>query len=305
MKLFKKVSKKQPLSRRELVASRRAANESQSSSHQAYRRSRTIGSRQKSVGVSDRQVSIDLRTKRRKVLSGLGVSLAASAGVFALLSQLTASVVVTAPNQSQITAEVASAYTKVFDEYLSTRPLERLRFMLDTGALQLYFLEHAPEIQSAEVLYGGSVATSNLRLSFRQPTLKWAAAGNNYYVDGQGVTFERNYFDEPTLGVEDKSGVEPEVGQAVIDYRFLRFLGQVSAEFATSNVTVSRIILPESTIRQVDFGIEGKGYVVRMTVDRGVLEQTRRAVRSMEFLSAQGIAPTYIDARVDQRVFYK
>jgi hypothetical protein len=42
-----------------------------------------------------------------------------------------------------------------------------------------------------------------------------------------------------------------------------------------------------------------------MTVDRGVEEQTDRALKAMSWLEGQGIAPSYVDARVDRNVFYK
>lgn len=302
--MFGKKAKKPP-SRREVVANRRVLEDNQPSNHQAFRRSRTIGSRRPDAGQSERQAAWELRIKRRKVLSGLFVSLGSIAGIVLLLGQLTASVQVVAPDQNSLSDEASDRYQEVLDGYLASRPLERLRFLMDKNSLQTYLLEQAPEIQSAEVVYGGALVTSDLRLSFRQPVLRWASAGKNYYVDGQGVTFERNYFEEPPIGVEDQSGVEPEVGQAVVNHRFLSFLGQVSAEFDSSELRVNRIVLPEGTVRQVDFGIEGRSYVVRMTVDRGVAEQTSRAIKTMDYLASRGVSPTYIDARVDQRVFYK
>jgi hypothetical protein len=82
-------------------------------------------------------------------------------------------------------------------------------------------------------------------------------------------------------------------------------LGQVAARFEAGGAVVNRVVLPENTVRQVEFGIDGKSYVVRMTVDRGVEEQTDRALKAMSWLEGQGIAPSYVDARVDRNVFYK
>jgi hypothetical protein len=114
-----------------------------------------------------------------------------------------------------------------------------------------------------------------------------------------------NYFSEPAISVDDQSGVVPEAGHVVVNRRFLGFLGQVAARFEAGGAVVNRVVLPENTVRQVEFGIDGKSYVVRMTVDRGVEEQTDRALKAMSWLEGQGIAPSYVDARVDRNVFYK
>lgn len=290
------------------MASRRVVEEIQDTSSQRFRRSSTMSSVRRpavDAGSTERQLTHELKAKRRKVLTQLSVTMACIIGVIMLLGQLTAKVNIVTPGQGTGDSSISTRYTKIYNDYLADRPLERLRFLADQSALHAYLLVHAPEIQSADLVAGDAIATSDLRLSFRQPALQWVAADKKYYVDGQGVTFEKNYFPEPAISVEDKSGVTPEVGQAVVDHRFLGFLGQVSSAFEASGVRVDKIILPENTVRQVDFGIEGRGYVVRMTVDRGVAEQTQRAVKSMEFLQANGISPSYIDARVDQRVFYK
>ena len=309
MKLRGGRASRQP-SRRDIAASRRVsvAPESDttppSDSSQAFRRSRTIVKRP-STESSERQVTHTLRAKRRKVVSGLLISLSVIAVLVGLLGQLSATVQVATPSGVTTDQQLQERYAAVFTDYTRTRPLERLRFMVDSTALHAHFLEKVPEVQSVRVVSGDALATSMLELSFRQPVLRWESGGKQYYVDGQGVTFERNYFSEPAISVDDQSGVVPEAGHVVVNRRFLGFLGQVAARFEASGVVVNRVVLPENTVRQVEFGIDGKSYVVRMTVDRGVDEQTDRALKTMSWLDGQGIAPSYVDARVDRKVFYK
>ena len=309
MKLRGGRASRQP-SRRDIAASRRVSvvpesdTTPPSDSSQAFRRSRTIVKRP-STESSERQVTHTLRAKRRKVVSGLLISLSVIAVLVGLLGQLSATVQVATPSGVTTDQQLQERYAAVFTDYTRTRPLERLRFMVDSTALHAHFLEKVPEVQSVRVVSGDALATSMLELSFRQPVLRWESGGKQYYVDGQGVTFERNYFSEPAISVDDQSGVVPEAGHVVVNRRFLGFLGQVAARFEASGVVVNRVVLPENTVRQVEFGIDGKSYVVRMTVDRGVDEQTDRALKTMSWLDGQGIAPSYVDARVDRKVFYK
>ena len=309
MKLRGGRASRQP-SRRDIAASRRVSVVPESAtapaldSSQAFRRSRTLVKRP-STESSERQVTHTLRAKRRKVVSGLLISLSVIAVLVGLLGQLSATVQVATPSGVTTDQQLQERYAAVFTDYTRTRPLERLRFMVDSTVLHAHFLEKAPEVQSVRVVSGDALATSMLELSFRQPVLRWESGGKQYYVDGQGVTFERNYFSEPAISVDDQSGVVPEAGHVVVNRRFLGFLGQVAARFEASGVVVNRVVLPENTVRQVEFGIDGKSYVVRMTVDRGVDEQTDRALKTMSWLDGQGIAPSYVDARVDRKVFYK
>lgn len=296
--------------RREMAASRRQSGspgdiEAPTATSRAFRRSRNITNRP-NIEESDRQGLHVLRQKRRKVLTGLLSSFGLILIFGGLLGQLSASVVVETPDGGvRDSQDIQKRYSQVFLDYTAERPLERLRFMVNYGNLHAYFLEKAPEVQSVEVVSGDEIATSNLRISFRQPVLEWTSGGSKYYVDGQGVTFVQNHFDDPVTAVDDQSGVQAEPGQVVVNRSFLSFLGQVSAKFEDNGTKVSKVILPENTVRQVDFGLEGRDFVVRMTVDRGVDEQTNRALKAIGWLDEQGIAPSYIDARVDQRIFYK
>ena len=119
------------------------------------------------------------------------------------------------------------------------------------------------------------------------------------------MTFERNYFAPPKLTVKDQSGAPLSGGQEVINQRFLSFLGQAVSQFAKNNLSVSEIVLPQDTVRQVLFLVEDKGYAVKMTVDTAAAAQVDQAVRAMRFIDERRLRPEYLDVRVDQRVFYK
>ena len=135
--------------------------------------------------------------------------------------------------------------------------------------------------------------------------MQWTSTGTVYFVDDDGVTFERNYFTPPAVTVRDESGVSAVAGQEVINRQFLSFLGQAVSAFKKEQVVVTEVVLPVETVRQVLFQLEGRPYPVKMTIDRGATAQVAEAMKAMRHLDAQGVSPQYIDVRVDQRVFYR
>lgn len=298
MRLFGK--KKSSPTRREIAAERRAISEGVDGT---FQRSRNITARQPLPDEpTERQASWNLKRRRQRLMRRLLMVVAFMAVVFVLLTQLTASIIVEAAGTKSDTDR--DVYATTLNDYYKSRPVERLRFMINPSDLHDFFIEKAPEVQSIK-LSGAGIGKTRMQLSFRRPTAQWSSGGKVYFVDDQGVTFEKNYFDTPSIVVKDESGVPASAGQEVINRRFLSFLGQSVAYFRKVGLTVDQVILPSDTVRQVEFRIEGKPYAVKMTVDRAAEAQVDEAVNAMSFLDARGQTPGYIDVRVDQRVFYK
>lgn len=296
--------KRKTLTRREIIAKRQAEAE-KSSKVDNFRRSRTLSQSRQSAAPaeSERQAAWDLRLKRRKLTRWMiGVVLAAGLALL-LLTQLVADVAVQAPRQER--NNEYQRYIDILNEYYQARPIERLRFMINEPALHAFFLDKAPEVKSVNITGSHSLAGGVLQLTFRQPVAQWSSGGVTYFVDDSGVTFETNYFDKPNIVVSDKSGVQSEAGQEVINRRFLSFLGKVVALFRDNGLTAIEAVLPQDTVRQVEFKLEGHQYAIRMTVDRGAEAQVSQALRAMRHIKERGMNPHYIDVRVDQRVFYR
>lgn len=312
-KLFKGKRRSPEPTRRELVQQRRAAAEQAGAgkggaidrvSAQAYTRNRTLSAHHERPAEqpSERKQMHALRAHRRKLMRWLAGSVGALAVVIVLMFQFVGELRVETPGK--IAPNETARYTEVMRDYLAKRPLERLRFWTDEAALYEYFLEHASEVQSVKIASGG-LGVGTLQISFRQPVVSWSASGKTFFVDAQGVTFEKNYFDAPGVNVEDQSGVSPEMGQEIINHQFLSFLGQAVALFKEQGVTIQRVVLPDGTVRQAEFFAEQVPYSIKMTVERSAAAQVGQAVYAIRAMGERGVQPVYIDVRVDQRVFYK
>ncbi len=297
--------KKQPLTRREVVARRQAdAEKDVNVNTQSYRRNRTLNSRETAspMETSERLETHRLIKRRRKITRSLFGVVCGIVGVLSLLFQLTIYMSIQTPDAQS--AKNAEKYEAVLNDYYTTRPAERFRFFLNSNDLTTFFLDKAPEVKTVRI-EGNFLAKSTVKLIFRQPVAQWSSGEKTYFVDDSGVTFEQNYFDSPTVSVKDESGIPTESGQEVINRQFLSFLGQAVHAFSQNNIAVSEAVLPAHTVRQVWFRLEGYPSVIRMTVDREAMAQVKQAVITVHQLSNRGERPSYIDVRVDQRSFYK
>ena len=304
MKLFN-ISKKPNSSRRVVAAKRQAQLRGEDApSPQSYQRNRMLNSRQTATPAetSERLATHKLVDQRRRLMRHLAWVLLVGVLVFVVLWESVLSAIIATPQALKM--EDSQRYATVLDSYYNDRPAERLRFLMDESTLRTYFLAHAPEVKSVR-LEGNSLAKAQLKLTFRQPIAQWASAGVTYFVDGDGVTFEKNYFSPPAVTVRDESGVATTAGQEVINRQFLSFLGQSVAAFKKDGIIVTEAILPIDTVRQVMFQLEGRAYLVKMTLDRGASAQVAQAIAAIRYLDTQAASPQYIDVRVDQRVFYK
>ena len=298
-------SKKSEPTRRSVAAKRQSELRGDDlSSAKSYTRNRMLNSRQTAspAETSERLEAHKLADKRQRLAKHLVWVLCLIALIILILGQ---SVLIIMPVTPQaIKSDDSQSYASILKSYYGDRPVERLRFMTDDESLKSYFLSHAPEVKTVRV-DGFGIAKAQLKLTFRQPVVQWSSAGVTYFVDDEGVTFGKNYFEAPSVTVRDESGVPAEAGQEVINRQFLSFLGQGVSAFKKNNMVVNEVVLPENTVRQVMFKLEGRDYPIRMTIDRGADAQVTQAIKTIGYLDGRGISPQYIDVRVDQRTFYK
>ena len=68
--------------------------------------------------------------------------------------------------------------------------------------------------------------------------------------------------------------------------------------------TVSEAILPSNTTRQLNIRIKDNDLLIKMTIDRSAAEQVSDMSRAVKYFTSNNLMPTYIDVRVDNKVFY-
>lgn len=275
-----------------------------------FRRNRTLSGYRKTgadaLSESERQKAHHLASQRRRLGGAFLGVLVVVIGLVLLLWQLIAQVHVVSSTKQLSTPFDGSAYEKIINNYLTVNPSQRLRFALDETALSTFVSNDAPEVESVRLSGWAGIAQSNIAMTFRTPVAGWQINGKQYYVDANGVVFEKNYYETPTVQIVDESGITPsQQGGAVVGTRLLGFLGKVVAQAKGRGYTPVKAVLPEGTTRQVDVSFDGIPTRVKFSIDRGAGKQMEDADRAMKHLQAQGIAADYIDVRVSGRAAYR
>ena len=251
---------------------------------------------------SPRVQAHELVQKRRHIGATLLLVLSSAGLLFFLVSQFTAGAVVRATDVSQ---QLDPGYVAIIESYLSSQPLERLRFVTNEEHLSEYVASRAPEVAAVHMDGSAGFGKSTFVLQLREPTVGWTINGKQEYVDSSGTAFSRNYFTSPAVQVVDKSGIQVEAGQAIASNRFLGFVGRAVDLAKKQRFTVKQVIIPAGTTRQVELQLGGVGYPVKLSIDRGVGVQIEDMARAIRWLKAHGQSPKYLDVRVSGEAFYR
>lgn len=252
---------------------------------------------------SPRTHAHELSKQRRKLGSVLGVTVGASLVLMGILFQFTARPVVSAADQS--VALDKARYEKVIDDYLTRHPVERLRFVLNVDRLSEYVQRHLPEVATIHTGGAAGFGASSFDISVRKPLVSWMIGDAQYFVDATGVSFQKNYYDIPSVRIVDESGVEQVAGTTIASSRFLNFVGRAVSLSKERGLSVEQAIIPADTTRQVALRIEGHDYPIKLSLDRSVGEQVEDMQHIVSYFKEKKETPKYVDVRVAGKAFYK
>lgn len=273
-----------------------------------FRRNRTLsGIRRDDTEIhpSERAKAHRLAQQRRKVGGIFLLVLGVVAVLGILLTQFTARVIVAASSEPLSQTIDGATYEAAINDYFGVNPVERLRFAMNEDALSDYVGAITPEVAQVALTSTSSVVESNFTITFRKPLAGWQINGRQYYVDNEGVVFEKNYYDAPTVQIIDESGVSPEQGTTVASARLLSFVGRVVALSRAGEYTVTQAILPIGSTRQVEITLKDIRPYVKLTIDRAAGEQVEDMITVLEYLKERRTNAEYIDVRIPGRAVYR
>lgn len=296
--------------RRRQAASR--AEESDLQERYSFQRNRTLtGSSSSHVASpsesnaqikSPRVQAHELTRQRRHIGATLLLVLSGAGLLFFLVSQFTAGVQV---RVSDVSMKLDDGYAQIIEDYFGSQPLERFRFAVNEEHLSQYVELRTPEVASVAVEGSSGFGKTTFILHLREPIAGWTINGKQRFVDSTGTAFTRNYFSTPPVQIVDKSGLQVEAGQAIASNRFLGFVGRAVALSKQQGFTVTQVIIPAGTTRQVELRLTGVGYPIKLSIDRGVGEQTEDMARAVRWLRSRNVSPKYLDVRVSGEAFYR
>lgn len=313
MAIFRKQQDDVPARRRQDTSVRQPATPD--ASYGAFARNRTLTGTTSDAVTSTTPYNDTLRSprthvhhlarQRRKLGMILLIIISASAVLLWLLLQFSARVTISL-SDTTISREIDTArYEKAVDDYFGQHPLSRLRVALDAKQLGDYLASVVPEVEQVTAISLGGIGETNITVVMRKPVAGWTIEGKQYFVDANGVAFEKNYYSTPSVQIVDNSGVGFIQGTAVASNRFLGFVGRIVALSHERGYTVTQAIIPSGTTRQLEVQLQEVGTHVRFSIDRPAGEQVEDMARSLQYLAKVGRAPGYIDVRVSGKAFYK
>lgn len=287
---------------------RTAQPETDTSNSAQFKRNRTISAYHGPLSTpeaSARSQAHHLSMERRKAGGLFAIAATVVIVLGLLLWQIIAQVQVVSSTKPLVTAFDGAKYEQIISRYFELNPTQRLRVALDTTALSKFVTDTLPEVQKVDLNGFSGIAHGSFTITFRVPVAGWQMAGQQYYVDAEGVVFETNYYGVPSVQIVDESGVSAEQGTAVAGGRLLAFIGKVVALAGERGYSVTKVILPQNTTRTVYASFSQTPVVARFTIDRGAGEQIEDFDRSVKFLTTRNEIPQYIDVRVAKRAAYK
>jgi hypothetical protein len=276
-----------------------------------FRRNQTLSSfrRPATEQESERRQLHHLTSTRRKV----GGAFLAVAGVIALLAiivtQFVAEVGVTSSSTSISRSIDTARYEASINEYYGRHPIERVRLFLNQDGLYRYVSASHPEVGALSLSSVSDVIKAQFSLEFRKPIAGWQINAKQLFVDSQGVVYEENYYNAPSVQIVDDSGVTPEQGSAVASARLLSFVGRATHEAGERGYPITSVVLPAGATRLLELRSEGQGRptrpVVRVTVDRGAREQVEDMSRVFAYLEKTNTQAEYVDVRLAGKAIYR
>lgn len=265
-----------------------------------FRRGKTISRHQKEH--SERSENQKLVIRRRK-LGAFFVILAIFISLISIFLFQFISKVSVVSNESK--SQNLSKYEKSVEEYLNINPSERILSNLNKNALLESLQKDYPEVLSISDIKFNGLTLYKIYLDFRKPVASWLVDGKEFFVDSEGVSFNVNNFEKPSLNIIDDSGAIVSNGKNVASSSFFSFIGKLVSAANKQGLEVSKIRIPPLSLRQIEVSVKGVSYFVRMSTADSAEGQIINFKKAIEYFGTHKISPNYIDLRIEGKGYYK
>jgi hypothetical protein len=304
-------------SKKQSATPRRRSNQNveNTSNPHIFKRNRTLtGTTSNRLGSTNANADLksprthahNLSIQRRKISAVLVIVFIMAIPVWLLISNFTASVTVGVTNVDITKSVGKQKYQDAIQNYLDQNPISRLTFFLNESDLSNFVSSKLPEVSTVTQGSMVGIGDTSFAVTMRTPVAGWQINQKQYYVDSNGIPFDQNYFQSPTVQIVDNSGISYKLGTtAIASNRFLSFVGQVVSLAKASGYTVTQASLPPDTTRELEIRLKGAGYYIKLSIDRPAGEQIEDMVSAIRYFSGHGRTPVYIDVRVSGKAFYR
>ncbi len=109
---------------------------------------------------------------------------------------------------------------------------------------------------------------------------------------------------DPTIEIIDAAASNSANNK--ITSRMKRYIGRAEKDFRDLAYKPLKAVIPQNSIREVDFYLEGYSGYIKLTIDRDSAISVEDADRMLRYLKEKGIESfEYIDVRIDKKAYWK
>lgn len=102
-----------------------------------------------------------------------------------------------------------------------------------------------------------------------------------------------------------KAQIVDEDNRGQISARTKTYIAQLEQDFADLGYTVTQVILPTGTSRELYVDIEGEEVYFKVNTDRDAAVTAEDADRMLKYLKENDLHPGYVDIRLEGKAYYK
>ncbi len=144
------------------------------------------------------------------------------------------------------------------------------------------------------------------RTSVLLAVLVLAALGLLAYTTGKNLFEEYEQGTKPTKPEYTiKAAIVDEDNRGQISTRTKEYIAQLEQDFHDLGYTVTQVILPTGTSRELYVDLDGEEVYFKVNTDRDTAVTAEDASRALRYLKDHDLHPTYVDVRVEGRAYYK
>lgn len=205
----------------------------------------------------------------------------------------------------------AQVYQQAGHALLASSPLNRSKVTIDTLSISRRLSEQFPEIERAVVTLPLMNRRPVITIRPSEPALLLSTRNGLYVINAKGqaiLTASEAGVSAPATGlpvVTDESGLEIELGKAVLPRHSVDFISGLQAQLSNKGLKIDTLTLP-ALADELHVRLESQPYFVKfnMATDVRIAAGTFMAVK--ERLERDGQIPDeYIDVRVEERAYYR
>jgi len=212
------------------------------------------------------------------------------------------------PNQTNLLRP--ELYQASAQAALRSSILNRSKLTVRSGSITARMKKEFPEIQEANLELSVTGRRPVIRLKIATAAILLISRSSTYIVDerGRAIANANNLAALSQLSlvsVTDESGLEVHSGSAVLTNEEVHFMQVIDRQLRAKKVVIQSMSLPPLA-KELRVRLMGQPYYVRFNLSQDPRQAAGSLLAAKAKLEADHTMPTeYIDARLDERVYYK